>query len=147
MDAITLNQLMQEGTPFMIQLSTGLTPAEETFDLDTETYDGQANFFENKMLWVSAMRVDAGAGEQIEGVWFDEVLMWFGLAANEGLRLDGYPWEVDATPIGADHASIKDRYGVPFLPIRNEFSLKNLAPGAGAASTITIWGVATARTA
>lgn len=130
----------------MIKLTTAGDAAEVTYTLDTETYDGDPDFFENMMLWVSAMKVECGVGETVEGVWFDETLMWFGAAANEGIDLSGVPYE-SATPIGFALANIQSKYGVRFLPVRNEFSIKQLAPSGGNTSSITIWGVATPRTA
>lgn len=146
MDAITLNQLMQEGKAFMITLTTAGNAAEVTYTLDSETYDENPDFFENMMLWISALKVECGVGETVEGVWFDEQLIWFGAIADESLDLSGVPYE-SASPIGFASANIQSKFGVRFLPVRNEFSIKQLAPSGGNTSSITVWGVATPRTA
>lgn len=128
----------------MIELDTNASLEAKTFDLDVNSYDGSTGaFFENKMLWVSAVKVVPDAGSITE-IRFDEKLVWTGLVAGEGIDLSGVGYE-NSTPVMIPPSNVESKYGVKFLPIRNKFSIQNTT-GANV-SKVFIWGVYTRRTA
>jgi hypothetical protein len=144
-ETIDMDKLMKEGKPFTITLATDATGALFEFVLDTDTYDGVAGFFEDKMLWISGMRLTTGAA-CIAEVRLDEILAYVDLVAGAGVDLSGILHE-SVTPIGYNKSSIKDVYGVPYLAARNKFSIQQTTTAPPAFSAVELWGVYTERTA
>jgi len=136
-------RILQEGRPFQLTLSTAADAAEVEFALDTDTPPiiGASGFFEDKMLWISAMEVDAGAASTIEYLKLDDELVFgFDSTLNGvGLQLNGEPDIVNTLT----NPNVKDKYG-HMLACRNSIKLKNLA-GSTNISTVTLWGVYTKR--
>jgi hypothetical protein len=135
-------RIIAEGRPFYLTVSVVAPAVQNDFELDTDTYDTVAGFFEDKMLWVAGMRVVSGPADTVTGVDFDDTLVWANTSgvAGTGIDLSG---QYDAL-LTAVMPKIKDAYGVTWLPVRNRINI--YVPGAVGTTTVELWGVYTERT-
>jgi len=105
-----------EGVPISLNVSTTDNSATATtFTMATGTYNGTAAYFASKVLRCKTMRIRIGNGVEIEHIKIDGNLVH---------GLGGIPNASAQTTITLD---VADYFGLEYLTIRNQISVKAAA--------------------